>query len=126
MVSRHLVRGGTGAIGLPWAPLPVVKTSTESPRVHLAAPLTLGGLSALLFAESAWLNVPLTQSFAVAALVMAGATLVPIDPLTEQTSARRAWLRRPVSSGAPFSWRSRSSRGRVDVYQTAERAESLN
>ena len=72
---------GTGAIGLPWAPLPVVKTSTESPRVHLAAPLTLGGLSALLFAESAWLNVPLTQSFAVAALVMAGATLVPIDPL---------------------------------------------
>jgi hypothetical protein len=43
--------------------------------------LTLGGLSVLLFAESAWLSVPLTQSFAVAALVMAGATLVPIDPL---------------------------------------------
>jgi Zn-dependent protease len=81
MVPRHLVRRGTATVGLLWAPLPVVKASTESPRVHLAAPLTLGALSAPLFAESAWLNVPLTQSFAVAALVMAGATLVPIDPL---------------------------------------------
>jgi tetratricopeptide (TPR) repeat protein len=71
----------TGAIGFPWAPLPVVKTSAESKRIHLAAPLTLAALTILLFAESAWLNVPLTQSFAVAALVMAGSTLLPIDPL---------------------------------------------
>jgi cellulose synthase operon protein C len=74
----------TGAIGLPWAPLPVVKTNTEdtkSTRVHLAAPLTLAGLSLVLFVESAWLGVPLTQSLAVAALVMAGSTLLPIDPL---------------------------------------------
>jgi len=74
----------TGAIGLPWAPLPVVKTNTEDTkftRVHLAAPLTLAGLSLVLFVESAWLGVPLTQSLAVAALVMAGSTLLPIDPL---------------------------------------------
>jgi cellulose synthase operon protein C len=71
----------TGAIGFPWAPLPVVKTSVESPRIHLAAPLTVAALSLLLFVESAWLNVPLTQAFAVAALVMAGSTLLPIDPL---------------------------------------------
>ena len=72
---------GTGAIGLPWAPLPVVKTSTESTRVHLAAPLTLAALSGVLFVESAWLGVPLTQSLAVVALVMAGSTLLPIRPL---------------------------------------------
>ena len=72
---------GTGAIGLPWAPLPVVKTSTESTRVHLAAPLTLAALSGVLFVESAWLGVPLTQSLAVVALVMAGSTLLPIKPL---------------------------------------------
>ena len=72
---------GTGAIGLPWAPLPVVKTDTESTRVHLAAPLTLAGLSLVLFVESASLGVPLTQSFAVGALIMAGSTLLPIDPL---------------------------------------------
>ena len=72
---------GTGALGLPWAPLPVVKTNTESARVHLAAPLALAGLSVVLFVESAWLGVPLTQSFAVTALVMAGSTLLPIGPL---------------------------------------------
>jgi Zn-dependent protease len=71
----------TGALGFPWAPLPVVKTNNVSTRIHLAAPLTLAALSLLLFVESAWLNVPLTQAFAVAALVMAGSTLLPIDPL---------------------------------------------
>jgi len=71
----------TGIIGLPWAPLPVVKTSPESTRVHLAAPLTVAALSVVLFVESAWLGVPLTQSLAVVALVMAGSTLLPIKPL---------------------------------------------
>jgi hypothetical protein len=71
----------SGIIGLPWAPLPVVKSSPESTRVHLAAPLTLVALSVALFVESAWLGVPLTQSLAVVALVMAGSTLLPIKPL---------------------------------------------
>jgi hypothetical protein len=59
----------------------VVKAEPQSARIHLAAPLTLAALSLVLFVEFVWLNVPLTQVLAVAALVMAGSTLLPIDPL---------------------------------------------
>lgn len=48
----------TGTIGLPWAPLPVVRTDGEGKgkgRVHLAAPITLATLSALLFVETGWM-----------------------------------------------------------------------
>jgi Zn-dependent protease len=72
----------TGAIGLPWAPLPVVRADGEdNPRLHLAAPLTLAALSLVLFVESAWLHVPITQAWAVAALIMSASTLLPIGPL---------------------------------------------
>jgi predicted Zn-dependent protease len=72
----------TGAFGLPWAPLPVVRADgKDNPRLHLAAPLTLAALSLLLFAESAWLHTPLTQAWAVAALIMSASTLPPIGPL---------------------------------------------
>ncbi|NTY60900.1 tetratricopeptide repeat protein [Mycolicibacterium sphagni] len=71
----------TGAIGSPWTPLPVTKTATNSRRVHLTAPLVLGGLSLLLLAMAAWLNVPITLALAVAALIMAGSMLLPIEPL---------------------------------------------
>ena len=72
----------TGTIGLPWAPLPVVRTDGEdNPRLHLAAPLILAALSLPLFAESAWLHTPLTQAWAVAALIMSASTLLPIGPL---------------------------------------------
>jgi tetratricopeptide (TPR) repeat protein len=71
----------TGALGAPWAPLPVAATKTESPRVHLAAPLTLAVLSLVLFIQFAWLNIPLTQAVAIAALIMVGSTLLPIGPL---------------------------------------------
>ena len=72
----------TGAIGLPWAPLPVVRTDNDdNPRLHLAAPLTLAALSLLLFAESAWLNTPVTHAWAVAALIMSASALLPIEPL---------------------------------------------
>ena len=71
-----------GAIGLPWAPLPVVRTdSKDSKKVHLAAPIALAALSGLLFMESAWLHTPLTQSWAVAALIMSASTLLPVGPL---------------------------------------------
>jgi cellulose synthase operon protein C len=71
-----------GAIGLPWAPLPVVRTDSEdSKKVHLAAPITLAALSVLLFVESAWLHTPVTQSWAVAALIMSASTLLPVGPL---------------------------------------------
>jgi tetratricopeptide (TPR) repeat protein len=74
----------TGAIGLPWAPLPVVRTDNKdknSKNVHLAAPIALAALSGLLFVESAWLHTPLTQSWAVAALIMSASTLLPVGPL---------------------------------------------
>jgi hypothetical protein len=71
----------TGAVGSPWAPLPVTGVDAESNRVYLAAPLTLAALSLALFAEAAWSNVPLAQAFAVAALIMTGSTLLPVEPL---------------------------------------------
>lgn len=71
----------TGAIGTPWAPLPVATTDAESGHVHLAAPAVLAGLSVVLFVEAAWLGVPLTLALAIAAIIMAGSTLLPIKPL---------------------------------------------
>ena len=72
----------TGAIGLPWAALPVVRTDgDDNRRLHLTAPLTLAGLSLLLFVESAWLYTPITQAWAVAALIMSASTLLPVGPL---------------------------------------------
>jgi cellulose synthase operon protein C len=72
----------TGAIGLPWAPLPVVRAEgKDSVKVHLAAPITLAALSAVLFVEAVWLHTPITQSWAVAALVMSASTLLPLGPL---------------------------------------------
>ena len=74
----------TGAAGLPWAPLPVIRIDGESNlkvKVHLAAPITLAALSALLFLESAWLHTPVTESWAVAALIMSASTLLPVGPL---------------------------------------------
>jgi Zn-dependent protease len=59
-----------------------VRTDAEDDlRLHLAAPLTLAALSLLLFVESAWLHTPITQTWAVAALIMSASTLLPIGPL---------------------------------------------
>jgi Zn-dependent protease len=75
----------TGAVGLPWAPLPVVQTADTSEsatrKVHLAAPIMLTSLSLLLFVESVWMNIPLSHSLAVASLIMAASTLLPVGPL---------------------------------------------
>ena len=72
----------TGAIGLPWAALPVVRTNgDDNRRLHLAAPLTLAVLSLVLFVEAAWLHTPITQAWAVAALIMSASTLLPVGPL---------------------------------------------
>ncbi len=72
----------TGAVGLPWAPLPVVRADgKDNAKVHLAAPITLAALSALLFMESVWLHTPVTESWAVAALIMSASTLLPVGPL---------------------------------------------
>ena len=73
----------TGAFGFPWAPLPVVGTDTDEddPGLHLVAPCLLAGVSLLLFVESAWLHTPVTQTWAVVALIMSASTLLPIGPL---------------------------------------------
>jgi tetratricopeptide (TPR) repeat protein len=71
----------TGAAGLPWAPLPVVRTSDVGQRVHWAAPVALALLGIVLFVEAAWLPLPLTRSLAVATLIMVASVLVPISPL---------------------------------------------
>lgn len=71
-----------GALGLPWAPLPVIQDGgRDDPRLHLAAPLTLAALSLALFIESAGLHTPITQYWAVTALIMAASTLLPVGPL---------------------------------------------
>jgi len=81
----------TGAVGLPWAPLPVVRDNGEDSdkvgqdnnkvKVHLAAPIALAALSALLFVESVSLHTPVPASWAVAALIMSASTLLPVGPL---------------------------------------------
>ncbi len=48
---------------------------------HLAAPIALAALSALLFVESVSLHTPVTESWAVAALIMSASTLLPVGPL---------------------------------------------
>lgn len=70
-----------GAVGMPWAPLPVLRAPDESRRTHLAAPIALSLLGALLFIESAWLRMPLIESLGTASLIMAASTLLPISPL---------------------------------------------
>ena len=81
----------TGIIGLPWAPC----RRQDQPRVHPGpprCPLTVTALSVVLFVESAWLGVPLTQSLAVVALVMAGSTLLPIKPLDGANVGKAGFL----------------------------------
>jgi cellulose synthase operon protein C len=71
-----------GAAGLPWASLPVIRAKgKDDAKVHLAAPITLAALSAMLFMESAWLHTPVTEAWAIAALIMSASTLLPVGPL---------------------------------------------
>ena len=95
-----------GAAGLPWAPLPVVRADSKESlkvKVHLAAPLSLAALSALLFVESAWLHTPLTESWAVAALIMSASTLLPVGPLDGAQLGKAGILAATASWAAPWS-----------------------
>ncbi len=56
-------------------------TANKAVRLRLAAPLTLAGIALVLFLESAWTRTPLTQSWAVAALIMCASLLLPVGPL---------------------------------------------
>jgi tetratricopeptide (TPR) repeat protein len=72
---------GTGLVGAPWAPLPVARPGRRQWRVHAAAPVTLALIAVMLFVEAAWLDVPITRSWAIAALIMTASTLLPVEPL---------------------------------------------
>jgi tetratricopeptide (TPR) repeat protein len=73
--------GMATAVVAPWAPLPVVRTTDDAPRVHAAAPVALALVGVVLFVESAAFQVPFTRSLAQAALIMVASTLVPVGPL---------------------------------------------
>ena len=75
---------------------------TESRHVHLAVPLALAALSLALFVEFAWLDVPLTGAFAVAALIMTSSTLLPIKPLDGAKGVAGAVAAAGVVAGAIF------------------------
>jgi cellulose synthase operon protein C len=69
------------AAGAPWAPLPVIGDDRSRTQTHAAAPLTLAVIAGVLLLETALLEVPLTKSMSVAALIMAASTLLPVPPL---------------------------------------------
>lgn len=73
--------GMATAVVAPWAPLPVVHTKDDVPRMHAAAPVALSLVGVALFVESAAFQVPLTRSLAAAALIMVASVLVPVGPL---------------------------------------------
>ena len=69
--------------------------------MHLAAPLTLAALSLLLFVESAWLHTPITQAWAVAALIMSASMLLPIGPLDGAHVGKAGLVAGAGLAGAP-------------------------
>ncbi len=103
-----------GALGAPWAPLPVARTDAEkdaspapeagaaptpppSASVHLVGPVLAGTLALALLILGIWLEVPVTRSLGAAALVMAASMLTPIEPLDGAAVART-----PVAATASF------------------------
>ncbi len=71
----------TAAFGVPWAPLPVARTSRPAAAVHWLGPVLLAGTALALLLLAAWMKVPMTRTLGGAALVMAASMLVPIEPL---------------------------------------------
>ncbi|MFC7529775.1 hypothetical protein [Actinoplanes sp. GCM10030250] len=76
-----LAFGAVTAAFAPWAPLPVTRPASAAPRVHTAAPITVGLIGLLLFLETAAFGVPVIRALATAALVMVASVLVPVTPL---------------------------------------------
>jgi hypothetical protein len=72
----------SGLVGVPWAPLPYVRTARRARTlVHAAGPLLLTGLAAAMVVQEWWFPVPLSRSIATAALIMAASSLPPLKPL---------------------------------------------
>jgi tetratricopeptide (TPR) repeat protein len=71
-----------GAVaGIPWAPLPVAEPDRPEPRVHLVGPVVAAASGLVLLILSAWLEVPVTRSLGIAAIIMAASMLTPVKPL---------------------------------------------
>jgi tetratricopeptide (TPR) repeat protein len=69
------------AIGLAWAPLPVVETSKPAAAVHWIGPIAAGAAALCLLPLAVALEVPNTMALGSAALVMAASLLTPIEPV---------------------------------------------
>ena len=82
----------SGAIGSPIAPLPVIRAPLKDTRVAMAAPLALALLSLALLFEAALLHTPLMTSLCVAAFIMAGSLLLPVEPLDGSRAGRAGVL----------------------------------
>lgn len=71
---------GGAAVGVSWAPLPVLGDKA-SPRLHWAAPVALAVVALPLVIATAWSDIPLTRSLAAAGLIMAASLLTPVKPV---------------------------------------------
>ncbi|MGH2854153.1 MAG: tetratricopeptide repeat protein, partial [Solirubrobacteraceae bacterium] len=71
------------ALGIAWTPLPIASTGGdgEAAAVHWIGPIVATAIALALLVLSALLHVPIAQTLAGAALVMAASMLVPIKPL---------------------------------------------
>jgi hypothetical protein len=69
------------AIGLAWAPLPVVETNKPAAAVHWIGPIAAGAAALCLLPLAVAFEVPNTMALGSAALVMAASLLTPIEPV---------------------------------------------
>ncbi len=76
-----LVAFAGAVFGIPWAPLPVAESDRPEPRLHLVGPVVAAVSGLVLLILSAWLQVPVTRSLGIAAIVMAASMLTPVKPL---------------------------------------------
>jgi Flp pilus assembly protein TadD len=83
------------ALGIAWAPLPIASTDSDAAAVHWVGPVLATAIALALLTLSTLLHVPIAQTLAGAALVMAASMLIPIKPLdggvvTETTGSSAA------------------------------------
>jgi tetratricopeptide (TPR) repeat protein len=68
--------------GIAWAPLPVARAEgDDAAAVHWIGPIVATAIALALLALSTLLHVPIAQTLAGGALVMAASMLIPIKPL---------------------------------------------
>lgn len=82
----------TGAVGLPWAPLPYVRAPFKAGRIHLVAPIGLAVVTVVLLLEWVLWSTPLTHRLAITAATMTASLLLPVGPLDGSAIARRGQL----------------------------------